>query len=46
MFLDYFVLWVLIALALIPLYWIVAIHDILCEATMHRHHPRQEWRVA
>jgi len=42
MFLDYFALGVLIAVALILFYGIIAIHDIPYEVAVHRHHPHQD----
>jgi hypothetical protein len=46
MFLDYFALRILIAVALILFCGIIAIHDIPYEVAVHSHHPYQERRVA
>jgi Protein of unknown function (DUF3302) len=42
MFLDYFALGVLIVVALILFYAIIAIHDIPYEVSVRRHHPHQD----
>jgi hypothetical protein len=42
MFLDYFALGVLIVVALILFYAIIAIHDIPYDVAVHRDHPHQD----
>jgi hypothetical protein len=42
MFLDYFALGLLLFIAIVLFYGIIAIHDISYEIAKHRNHPRQD----
>ncbi|MBF0255677.1 MAG: DUF3302 domain-containing protein [Gammaproteobacteria bacterium] len=42
MFLDYFALFILVVVAVVIFYGIIAIHDIPYEIAKHRNHPQQD----